>query len=239
MDNEVRTPETASTDAASPNLIQRVMLVFFSPSKLGEVLRVRSPWFWTLTIVAVVSTLAWALLPGELMQAVVEAQAAQRPQNQQAMDPETMIRVTRIFGALTILVITYVFAAVAAGILYLAFNVALGQDITYKQHLSAMSHVYWINLLGFLVLLPIWLAKLDVQVTLSLGLLLPEGPDSFVGHLLNSITIFGLWSTFALGVVESGLTGGKVTVGKAVTTMLVLYSVWVVVSALRATFLGG
>ena len=229
--------QVASTGESFPNLIQRVMLVYFSPAKLGEVLRARSPWFWTLTITAVISALIWVVLPGELMQAAAEAGSAQRPQGQE-VDPETIVKMTRIFGSLGVVVMSYVAAVVIAGVLYLAFNVAFGQEITFKQHLSAISHVYWINLIGFLLLVPIWIAKTDIRVTLGLGLLLPDAPETFVGHLLNAITLFGLWATVALGAVESGLSGGRVPFGKAVTVMLVLYGVWVLLAALRVTFLG-
>jgi len=230
--------QVASTGESFPNLIQRVMLVYFSPAKLGEVLRVRSPWFWTLTIVAVISGLVWSVLPAELMQAAAEAGSAQRPQGQE-VDPETIVKMTRIFGTLGVVVMSYIGAVVIAGVLYLAFNVAMGQEIAFKQHLSAISHVYWINLIGFLLLVPIWIAKTDIRVALGLGLLLPDAPETFVGHLLNSITLFGLWSTVALGAVVSGLSGGRVPVGKAVTVTLILYAIWVVLAALRVTFLGG
>ena len=235
--NTDKEAQVASAGESFPNLIQRVMLVYFSPVKLGEILRARSPWFWTLTIVAVVSGVVWSVLPAELMQAAAEAGSAQRPQGQE-IDPETIVKMTRIFGTLGVVVMSYVAAAVIAGVLFLAFGVALGQEITFKQHLSAISHVYWINLIGFLVLVPIWIAKTDIRVTLGFGLLLPDAPETFVGHLLNAITLFGLWSTVALGAVESGLTGGRVPLGKAITVTMVLYAIWVVVSALRATFLG-
>ena len=236
--NSEKEAQVASTGESFPNLIQRVMLVYFSPVKLGEILRARSPWFWTLTITAVISAVIWVVLPAELMQAAAEAGSAQRQQGQE-VDPETIVKMTRIFGSVGVLVFSYIAAVVVAGVLYLAFNVALGQEIAFKQHLSAISHVYWINLIGFLLLVPIWMAKTDIRVTLGLGLLLPDSPETFVGHLINSITLFGLWSTVALGAVVSGLSGGRVPIGKAITVTMVLLALWVVLSALRATFLGG
>jgi hypothetical protein len=235
--NSDKEEQVASTGESFPNLIQRVMLVYFSPVKLGEILKTRWPWFWTLTITAVISALIWVVLPAELMQAAADAGSTQRPQGQQ-VDPETIVKMTRIFGSLGVLVMSYVAAFIVAGVLYLAFNVALGQEIAYKQHLSAISHVYWINLIGFLLLVPIWIAKTDIRVTLGFGLLLPDAPETFVGHLLNAITLFGLWSTAALGAVVSGLSGGRVPIGKAITVTMVLYALWVVLAALRTTFLG-
>jgi hypothetical protein len=238
MNNEDLAGASVSPEEKAPNLVQRVIMVFLSPGKLGELIRGRSPWFWTLVIVAVISAVAWLLLPVDLLRQTIEMQAAARPQAQQP-DAETAVRMARIFGPISVLVMTFVAAAVIAGVLYLAFDVALGQETTFKQHLSAAAHIYWINFVGFLVLIPIWAAKGDMQIALGLGLLLPEAPSSFGGYLLNSITIFGLWSTSALGAIESGLSGGRVTVGKAISVTLLLYLLWVVLNALRATFMGG
>ena len=224
------------SDTASLNLIQRVVMVFTAPAKLGEILRLRSPWFWTLAIVGIVSLIGFLVLPSDLFRAAVEEQLARRPDQPQEID--TAMRFARIAGTAGALIGTFVAAAVIAGVVYLVFNVMLGGETSYKQQLSAVSHMYWINMLGFLVLIPLWIAKEDMQVRLGLGLLLPEAPSSFFGHLMNGINIFGLWSSAALGAMESGLSGGKITVGKGITTVLVMYFVWVLISASWATIVG-
>ncbi len=223
-------------DATVPNLIQRVVMVFMSPTKLGELLRQRSPWFWTLAIVGIVSLVGFLVLPADLFRAAVEEQLSRQPD--QAQDIDTAMRFARIAGTAGALIGTFVAAAVIAGIVYLVFNVMLGGETNYRQHLSAVSHMYWINMLGFLLLIPLWIAKQNMQVRLGLGLLLPDAPSSFFGHLMNGIGIFGLWSSAALGAMESGLSGGKISVGKGITTVLVMYFVWVVISAAWATIVG-
>lgn len=237
MNSEELTAEAAGPAGTAPNLIQRVIMVFGSPGNLGESLRQRPLWFWTLAIVALISMVIFLLLPESLLEAAMQARAAQRGQTD--FDPEAALRFARIGGAVGALLGTFIAAAVIAGVIYLAFNVLLGGESTYKQHLSATSHIYWINLLGFLVLVPIWISQSDMQVRLGLGLLLPQSPSSFFGHFLNSITIFGLWSSAALGAIESGLSGGRISIGKAVGVVLALYFVWVVVSAAWATVTGG
>ena len=168
------------------------------------------------------------------------AQALQRRDLQgQEFDPETAVRMARIFGTLAVALGTFVGAWVVAGVVYLAFNVMLGAGSTYKQHLSAVSHMYWINLLAFLVILPLWIVKEDMTMRLGLGLLLTDAPTSFPAHLLNSINLFGLWACAVLGSIESGLSGGKIPVGKGIGTVIVLYLIWAVVSAGSATMFGG
>lgn len=230
-------PESVSARAAAPNLLQRVIMVFTAPGKLGEALRQTSPWFWTVAIAAIISTIAFFLLPPDLMRAAVEAQAAQRPEGQQ-FDPESAVRIGRIVGTLSVFVVAFIAALVIAGALYLTFNVFMGQENTYKQYLSAAAHIAWISLLGFLLVIPIWVSKGDMRISLGLGLLLPDVPTSFGGHFLNSITIFGIWSAIALGTIESGLSSGRISAGKAVGTVLVLYLIWVLFSAARASIMG-
>ncbi len=234
MDNEEQSITAASAVEPAAGPVQRINMVFFSPGKLGEHLRQASPWFWTLAIVGVVSAIAWVLLPTELLQRILEA----RPQPQDGPDMETMIKFSRIFAVAVALVGTFIAAAVIAGCLYLVFNLILGQEHSYRQHMSATAHIYWITLLGFLLTIPLWLAKEDMQIKLGLGLILPDEPSSFVEHLLNSVGIFGLWGAVALGAVQSGLSAGRISGGKAIAAVLGLYLVWVLGSAVWATFFG-
>ncbi len=236
MNVEGRTAESPSETASQPGLLQRVVLVFTSPAKLGELLRAHAPWFWTLAIVAIVGGVVFALLPADVMRAALEERA--RQQQGQGPDLDTLVTITRISGSVMSLIMSFVAAAVSAGVLYLVFNVSFGLDALYKQHLSAMAHVWWINTLGFLLLVPIWISKGDMQIALGLGLLLPDAPTTFVDHYLNSITIFGLWASVALGLIESGMSGGRVSTGKAVGTILVLYLIAAAVKAVMA-LLGG
>lgn len=231
-------PPDSGAGAAAPGLVQRVVMVFMSPGKLGELLRAQQPWFWTLAIVAVVSVVLFLLVPSDIFVEAMRQQTAGRPQGQE-FDPDAALRMGRIFGSVGALLGTFIGAAIIAGVVYLAFNVMLGGDQTYKQHLAAVSHMYWINLLGFVLLIPLWIAKEDMQVKLGLGLLLPEGPSSYVGHLLNSINLFGVWAAMALGAMQSGLSGGRVTMGKAIGTVLALYGIWALVAAAWATVTGG
>ncbi len=235
MNVEGQTAGGGSAGQAGPSLIQRVIMAFAAPAKLGEVLRSYSPWFWTLVIPSVIAAIAFALVPADVWRQALEETARSQPEGP---DLDTLVTISRISGSLGALVMAFVFAAIAAGVLYLVFNVVFGLDATYKQHLSAMAHISWITTLGFLLVIPIWISKGDMQIALGLGLLLPEAPASFGAHYVNSITIFGLWAAAALGLIESGFSGGRISTGKAVGTILVLYLVGAAVKAVMA-LLGG
>ena len=216
MNNPYQESEEVSVQAAAPNLIQRVIAVFASPTQLGERLRQNSPWFVTLSIVALVSVATLLITPAELIREAAERAAEGRP----LPGPAVM----RAIGIGFILVASFGGAALIAGVLYLIFNVIFGQsDTTYRQHLSAVAHVFWISLLGGLIVLPLQVSKGDLEIRLGLGLLLGDEPSSFLGYFLTNVTIFGLWASASLGAVETGLSGGRVSAGKSAGTILVLY----------------
>ena len=230
MEMEAQQVESAGGGDAAPSLLQRVIMVFVSPGKLGEALRTNSPWFWTLAIVAVISFVALLLIPGDIWLEMVEDQVTEG-----GPSAETMASITRFAGSGFAIVMTFLGAAVTAGVLYLVFNVVFGQDLTYKQHLSAMSHVYWIAALGMLLTVPVWISQANMQAQLGLGLLLSDEPTSFVEKFINGFTIFGLWGTIAIATVESGLSRGRVSTGKAVGTLLVVYVIWAAVKTVFPT----
>lgn len=221
--------EAAGT-TQTPNLVKRVVMVFTAPTRLGEALQNRSPWFWTLVPVAVIGLIVALSIPTELIVQAAQQTMAQR-QGGTPPPPETIARMGRIFGALGAAVGPIIGCVVVAALLYFLFNVLFGQDEKYSQHLSAAAHVFWIVTLGSVVTLPLMIAKGDMNTQLSLGLLVQDPTANFIGRFLNGITIFGLWGTGALGLVESGLSGGRVSSGKAITAVFGLYLVWALIVA--------
>lgn len=222
MESDARTAsqpgETTQPPPKAPNLFQRVGMVYFAPARLGEALRGRSPWFWTLAIVVAVSIALVLLMPAELLM-----EAAQRgpggQEGAQQMEP-TQLRIFSVIGTLLL----FVFAAIVAGVLYLVFNIIFGlSEVGYKQHLSVVAHSWWITLLGSVIAFPLQLAQGDPTLRLGLGLLLADEPSTFVGFFLQNITLFGIWASIAIAAMESGLSRGKVTTGKGAVAVLVLY----------------
>lgn len=222
MESDARTAsqpgETTQPPPEAPNLLQRVGMVYFAPARLGEALRGRSPWFWTLAIVVAVSIVLILLTPAELLVAAAQRSAGGRegaPQMQ-----ATQLRVFSLIGTLLL----FIFAAIVAGVLYLVFNIIFGlSEVTYKQHLSVVAHSWWITLLGGVIAFPLQLAQEDPTLRLGFGLLLGDEPSTFLGYFLQNITLFGIWAAIAIAAMESGLSRGKVTTGKGAAAILVLY----------------
>lgn len=212
-------PEAAPS---TPNLFQRVGMVFFAPAKLGEVLRHRSPWFWTLAIIGIVSVVLVFVTPEELLRQAAEASGGRQPEGQ-----EPSVGMMRGFGVTFAVVGLFLFAAITAGVLYLVFNILFGlSDISYKQHLSVVSHAWWISLLHSLIAFPLQVTQGDATLRLGFGLLLAGEPTSFVGFFLQNVTLFGIWACFAIAAIESGLSRGKLSTGKGGTVVLILYLIF-------------
>ncbi len=237
MNMEGQPVESAAAETQELNLFQRLMMVFMAPSKLGEYLRSRQPWFWTLAVAGVIGIIIFWLIPSDIFVAMMEQQARGGPQGQE-FDADSALKLGRSMGTVFGLLGYFIGAAVIAGVVYLAFNVMLGGGSTYKQHFSAAAHMYWISLLGGILLLPLIMAREDMSVRLGLGLLLPEEPSTLPTHFLNSINLFALWAAAALGAMESGMSGGRISVGKGVTTVIGLYIVWAIIAASWATLTG-
>ena len=73
--------------------------------------------------------------------------------------------------------------------LYLIFNVIFGQsDTTYRQHLSAVAHVFWISLLGGLILFPLQVSKGDLEIRLDLGVV--DGANDPIGRRPGDRDVF-------------------------------------------------
>ena len=219
----------SAEQSSGPGLVQRVIAVFTSPTQLGDWLRLSSPWFLVLALVTVVGLVLTFLVPVDLIVAAAKEQIEAGGRPGAAAPSATLLRSFAFGGAL---LAPLVGALVVAGVLYVIFNLIFGQsETTYKQHLSAVSHVFWISLLGSLITFPLQLAKQDIQLKLGFGLLLPDDPSSFVGYFLAGISLFGLWAAVALGAVESGLSAGKVSLGKAATAIVGLYLVFAALGA--------
>lgn len=232
MNETVEEPE-AVTGSPEPGLVPRVLMTFTSPGRLGEGIRRMSeaPWFWTLVPIAVITGLASLLTPTELLLQAAERGTQGPPGGGPGADPETMVTFFRATGTAGGLLGTFVVAFVIAGVLFLVFDVFLGQDIRYRRHLSATAHAMWIAALGALITFPLMLVQEDINLKLSLGLLLSDPTASYFGRFLNGVTIFGLWTSAALGVVESGLSGNRVSATTGGVVIVVLYLLWALGSA--------
>lgn len=202
------TPDVESfsgPDAAPPTPLPsfpvRLVQVVVSPARLFDALRERPVWFVALLVGSLMVVASVLLIPGEIWSEMARAQITATGQEVPA-DMSSMASVFKFGGAIGGMVFWFIgafaFAAVYTGI----FAFVLGDRVSYRQMLSAFSHVMLIPGLGVLLLTPLRIIQRDPQLTLSVGTFFP-GLEGYAGAFLGSLDLFSLWAWVLLGLAVS------------------------------------
>lgn len=175
-----------------PNLFHRVTMVVFSPGDLFPRLAARPAWFGATVVAAVLSALL-AFVPSA-MPGLAEATS------DQGIELE-MVKVMRMAMPAVLLAVTLVSVLVVSGLTYVAFVFVRGDEATFKQHLSVISHSWILNGLASAAILAMFAAGLSPSLdTVTVGALLPFLPDGFLSSFLDQVSLFGLWSAVIAGL---------------------------------------
>ncbi len=215
---EAHAPGHTQAETAGPgSLGRRILDTFVSPGELFSRLGPTPPWLDVLMVAAVVTTLAMILIPTEVWLAS-SREAINNiadPKARDAMNPETMARISRISAPIGAFIMTFVTAFIVAGVLKLIFGSMMGGEATFAQYRSVVSHAALISALGMAVTLPIWIVTGDMTTQLSAALLAPDLPKGVLRALLQALAVFNIWwlAVVALGV--AAVNRGKVSMGAA------------------------
>lgn len=209
-----------------PSLPVRMAQVFFSPGQLFLALQKRPVWFWAAALTAAIAALTIWFIPDEAWTNMFREQLLDsgRMTEDALPEPGTGFRIAGMVGTLvSVFLINLIIACFTFGVFVFLF----GDQGTFKQHLSVVSHAGFATLLGAVVALPLRISLLDPQLTLSVGTLFPFLPDGYFYNVLQSLDLFALWAAVltALGVslLDSRRSWGSaasVTVGMAVVFAL-------------------
>lgn len=219
-----------STSSGPPSLPVRVAQVFFSPTQLFDRLRDRPLWFMTLMLGGILVVVSVVALPADVWAEFFRAQMLEAGQPV----PEGLEaggNLFRIFGAIGGVLFWFVWAFLVSGIATAIFAFVLGDDVRFRQVLSATSHSLLIVAIGGVLILPLRMAQRDPQLVLSVGTFLPF-LEGYPAALLGSLDLFALWAFAVLGVAISRFDP-KRSVGVAVT---VLFGVFIGLMAVVAIF---
>ena len=235
MENEdlIQQPDDFQEESGPPPFFSRVVNVFFSPGELFEKLRDNPVWFWTLLLSGVLIMASIGVLPAEAWERMMQEQFAQSGQQM----PDEMPfggSLFRIIGVASALFGIFIWAFVLSGLVMLLFTFFMGGDGTYKQFLSVVSHSTLISALGAVVTTPLKIAKLDPQLTLSLGTFVPFLEEGYLLRFLNMMDLFGLWGFAILAVGITKIDPRRSFGG----TFGILFGIWVVVVGAIAYFMG-
>lgn len=209
-----------------PDLIARIGQVFFSPGALFDRLKRNPVWVGILVLLVVISFGSNLLVPEEIFRQALEAQMGEEVEPEQV---EQALGFVKIWGRAMAVVGPPLMIAAIAGLLILIFNVLMGGEATYRQLFSATAHSFVIYTVGGLITLALILARGDVDVSLSLGLLVP-GLEGYPGRFLGRLNVFSLWTAAVLGIAVSRLYPGRSS-GSAAGLLIGVYAVLVAIFA--------
>jgi hypothetical protein len=209
-----------STSPRPPSLPVRVIQVFVSPALLFDRLRDRPLWFTTLLLGGIMVVVGVIAVPVDVWAEFFRAQMLEAgqpvPQGLEAGGS-----VLRIFGALGGVIFWFVWTFLVAGIATVIFAFVLGDDVRYRQVLSATSHALLIVAVGGLLILPLRIVQRDPQLVLSVGAFLPF-LDGYPAAFLGSLDLFALWGFAVLGLAIHRFDP-KRSAGVAITVLLGIF----------------
>lgn len=225
--NEVEAIEETSP---LPSLPVRAAQVIFTPGALFQALKARPVWFWTAVILSVLTGMTVWFIPEEAWTNLFREQmlASGRVTEDGLPPVGTGFRVMSTAAAtVSLLLLQIILASFTFGV----FVFLLGDEGTFKQHLAVVAHAGVLPTLGAFVALPLRIAQLDPELTLSVGTLFFFLPDGYLLGVLQALDLFALWAAVLTGLglsvldpERSWLSGSSVLVGLTVVFALVVGS---------------
>lgn len=213
-----------------PGLFRRAGMVVLSPGDLFPALAARPKWFGAMLLAALL-TATTGLVPQEVL---LEQIARQGAAAQEMALGAVVLRLSSVVGMLVFIPIS---ALVVSGLTYVALVFVRGDEATFKQHLSVISHSGIINGLGVLAFLALAHGGLSVGAeSLSVGGLLPFLPDGFLARFLGQVSLFSLWSAVVAGLGLSLLDPRRRWAPTAMVTVGLTLAFPLLVTAIGSAF---
>ena len=232
----------AAVDGISPELSfwGKLANIFGDPKKTFEALSGKPTWIGPLLIFLAIAILLTQLSLPVIMEAQKEKILSNpdiSEQQREAMEPffvvNTGARLRTLGGQV---VITPIIFLVLAGIFYLVGSIFLGGDTTYKKVLAVVSWSWLIFTLSTIVTMTLAMIKGDMNVSLSLALLLSA--DAIGTKLHTFLSKFDFFTIWFLVVFATGFgIIYRFTTAKAYTAVGILWAIWIALSvALSGVF---
>lgn len=189
---------TSAPDAEAPplpGLFRRAVMVVVSPGDVFPALAARPKWFGAALLAAAVQCLA-VFLPSDVLPDLARQGGSAAPEM-----PASVGVILKLVIIPASLATTMLGVLATSGVTYFALVFLRGDEATFKQHLSVISHSWIISGLGVAALLVMSWVGLSVRMeSLSVGGLLPFLPDGFFARFLNQVGLFSLWAAVVAGL---------------------------------------
>ena len=213
--------------------------VFLNPRKTFMALDNKPTWLVPLLLLILLTIISTQLTFPMIMDAQLD-----RIRSNANIPPEQMTIIEnqlaenmskqRLFATIGQVVVMPIIFLILAGIFYFVGSVILGGDSSYKKVLSVMSWSTVISILGVLIVTPLILLKGNMNVTLSLALLLPsDAMDSTLYNVLKHFDFFTIWYLAVFGYGFALIY--RFSLAKAYVTFGVLWGIWIVINTVFAS----
>jgi uncharacterized membrane protein YkgB len=239
-------PVTPSPEAApSVSSIGRIFGAIFSPKPTFESIAQRPTWILPLVLISILSVVTIFIFSQRVgWRSFMIRQDQQNSRLQKQMDQMTpeqrdkmldqQTKIAPIFGYVFGVLGIFIVAVIVAAVLMVAFNVMTGGGIGFTTSLGITTHS-WVpgiigGLLGILVLFLKDPSTIDLQhlVAANAGAFLSDDAPKWQEALLSSFDLFTFWSMILMGIGYSAANPKKISFGKALGTIVVVWAVYVV-----------
>jgi Yip1 domain len=232
----------------------RLFGVFFEPKATFESIVQRPTWILPMVTLIIVSVvIIWLIGSRVGWRQVIEKQIASSPRAQQRMEqvpPEQreailarQAKLAGVIGYVGVVVGTAIAEIVAAAVLLALFNVLSGTKVRFSVSLGIVTYSWMpYAITGLLAILILFIkdpSTIDTQnlVASNPGALLPDGSAKWLVSLLTSLDLFTFWVLALQAIGFSATNPKKISFGKALSYILVVWLFFVLVKVgLAAAF---
>ena len=238
----------APPEQAPINHFGRAFGALFNPMTTFEDVARRPSWIVPVILLTVISLATIAVFSQrvgwervvkqqvERSPRAAERMAAMKPeQRQQAI--EQSVKLYQIIGYVAAAIEFFIIVVVLALALMGAVNLFCGASVRYITSMAVVAHAYMPSLVSGLLAIVILFLKnpdtVDVEhiVASNLGALVGSDWPRWLVSLASSVDLFAFWRIALLAIGFSAASPKKVTVGKALGIILVVYAVYALAAA--------
>jgi hypothetical protein len=239
-------PVTPAPEAApSVSSVGRIFGAIFSPKPTFESIARRPTWILPLVLLSLLSILTIFIFGQRVgWRGFMIRQNQQNSRLQKQMDQMTpeqrdkmldqQTKIAPIFGYGGAVLGLFIVAVIIAAVLMAALNLMSGGGIGFKTSLGIVAHS-WVpgligGLLGILVLFLKDPSTIDLQhlVATNAGAFLSDDAPKWQESLLSSFDLFTFWSMILMGIGYSAVNPKKISFGRALGTIVVVWAIYVV-----------
>ncbi len=237
-------------EPAGPRLSepQRLMNVFFAPTKTFKDLKRNSSW-WVPWLISAIFTLTFSVIAIQKldMNRFVQQQIEKSPMAQRQLErltPEQRAQNTAIRVAFTkgtfyaSPLLSLLFGIITAAVLLAIFNFILGAEVTFSRALAVTFYSGLPFIISSILLIISFLASSDPNTIDISGNPMPTNPGFFLDpegnkalySLASALDIFKIWFVILLGLgFATASTNRKPSTSTGIATVFVCYGILVLI----------